>query len=96
MLMISSLTCATSNLISLKCFDSAVLEMVFLLWSSVNEHVLLVRPLAGGHPISSDRVYADAVDDSSPQAGGTSSIDWFSWDKLQENPIFHGKIYGFL
>ena len=23
------------------------------------------------------------------------SIDWFCWDKLQENPIFHGKIYGF-
>ena len=24
------------------------------------------------------------------------SIDWFCWEKLPENPIFHGKIYGFL
>ena len=24
------------------------------------------------------------------------SIDWFSREKLQENPIFHGKIHGFL
>ena len=24
------------------------------------------------------------------------SIDWFCWEKLQENTILHGKIYGFL
>ena len=28
-------------------------------------------------------------------AGTHVSIDWFSREKLQEHPIFHGKIYGF-
>ena len=58
----------------LLCFMDPYGIVLMSLWSLKGRSCAQMCPLAGGHPIGSDSVYADAVDDSSLEAGGSRGL----------------------